>query len=102
MRVRAAGKNRRYAFFSALNVVTGEWLPADHDGKLGTHCLAFLKRVAATYPTGVLYGALNRPSAHTASLVQEWIEANWRMVLWCGSRSTRRTSITRPSGYGAR
>ncbi|MDP9381046.1 MAG: transposase [Chloroflexota bacterium] len=102
VRVPTSGKNGRYAFFGALNVVTGEWLPADHDRKLGTHFLAFLKRVAAAYPTGVLYVALDSASAHTASLVQEWIEANRRVVLWCGSRSTRRTSITPSSGCGAR
>ncbi len=83
VRVPTPGKNRRHTFSGALDAVTGQWHWADHDRKLAVHFVAFLKQVAATYPTGVLYLALDGAPAHTAKVVQRWLEANPRVkVLW--------------------
>ncbi len=83
VRVPTPGKNRRHAFFGALDAVTGQWLWADHQRKLATHFVCFLKAVAEAYPTGVLYLALDSAPTHTAKVVQRWLEANPRVrVLW--------------------
>lgn len=83
VRVATPGKNRRHAFFGALDAVTGEWHWADHDRKLAVHFVAFLKQVVAAYPTGVLYLALDSAPAHTAKVVEKWLVANPRVkVLW--------------------
>ncbi len=83
VRVATPGKNRRHAFFGALDAVTGEWHWADHDRKLAVHFVAFLKAVAEAYPTGALYMALDSAPTHTAKVVHSWLETNPRVrVLW--------------------
>ena len=66
VRVPTPGKNRRHAFFRALDAATGEWHWVHHDRKLAMHFVAFLKQIAAAYPTGTLYLALDSAPAHTA------------------------------------
>ncbi len=83
VRVTTPGKNRRHAFFGALDAVTGQWHWVDHERKLAVHFLAFLKQVAAAYPTGVLYLVFDGAPAHIAKVVYKWLEANPRVVvLW--------------------
>ncbi len=83
VRMPTPGKNRRHAFFGALDAVTGEWHWADHDRKLAVHFVAFLEQVSAAYPTGGLYLALDSAPAHIAKVVEKWLVANPRVVvLW--------------------
>ncbi len=83
VRVATPGKNRRHAFFGALDAVTGEWYWMDHERKLAMHFVTFLDRIVAAYPTGALYLALDSAPAHTAKVVDKWLSANPRVhVLW--------------------
>lgn len=83
VRVPTPGKNRRHAFFGALDAITGEWYWADHDRKLAVHFVAFLEAVSEAYPGGVLYLALDSAPTHTAKVVQKWLLTNPRVhVLW--------------------
>ncbi len=83
VRVPTPGKNRRHAFFGALDAVTGQWYWMDSERKLAAHFVAFLKQVVAAYPTGTLYLALDSAPAHTAKVVEKWLVANPRVkVLW--------------------
>jgi transposase len=83
VRVPTPGKNRRHAFFGALDAATGQWFWAGHDRKLAVHFVAFLKAVIEAYPVGVLYLVLDSAPTHTAKVVQKWLSANPRVhVLW--------------------
>lgn len=82
-RIPTPGTNRRRAFFGALDAVSGQWFSADHERKLAVHFVAFLQRLAAVYPTGTVYLALDNAPTHTAKVVQRWLAAYPRMhVLW--------------------
>ncbi len=83
VRVPTPGKNRRHAFFGALDAVTGEWYWMDSERKLAAHFVTFLNRIVAAYPTGALYLALDSAPTHTAKVVDKWLLANPRVrVLW--------------------
>lgn len=82
-RIPTPGTNRRRAFFGALDAVSGRWFSADHERKLAVHFVTFLQRLAAAYPTGTLYLALDNAPTHTAKVVQRWLAANPRVqALW--------------------
>jgi len=81
VRVPTPGKNQKHAFFGALDAVTGRWFWTDHARKLAVHFVAFLDQIAAAYPTGRLYIALDGAPAHTAKVVQRWAEAHPRVTL---------------------
>lgn len=81
VRVPTPGQNHKHAFFGALDAVTGQWLWADHARKLAVHFVAFLDQIAAAYPTGRLYIALDGAPAHTAKAVQRWAAAHPRVTL---------------------
>ena len=80
VRVPTPGTNARHAFFGALDAVSGRWLWADHDRKLASHFVAFLEHLAAAYPTGLLYLALDGAPAHTATVVERWLAAHPRVM----------------------
>ena len=83
VRILTPGTNWRRAFFGALDVVSGQWFCADHERKLAVHFVAFLQRLAAAYPTGPLYLALDNAPTHTAKVVSTWLAAHPRVqVLW--------------------
>jgi len=83
VRVATPGTNRKRAFFGALDAVSGAWLSADHDRKLAVHFVAFLQRIAAAYPAGPLYLAMDNVTMHDAKVVRAWLAANPRVrVLW--------------------
>jgi hypothetical protein len=83
VRVPTPGTNRTRAFFGALDAATGAWFAVDHDRKLAIHFVAFLQRIAAAYPTGPLYLALDNVKMHDAKVVRAWLAANPRVrVLW--------------------
>ena len=83
VRVPTPGKNRRHAFFGALDAVTGQWYWADYERKLAVHFVAFLEAVVRAYPAGALYLALDSAPAHTAKVVEKWLASNPRVVvLW--------------------
>jgi transposase len=82
-RIPTPGTNRRRAFFGALDAVSGQWFSADHERKLAVHFVAFLQRLAAAYPTGTVYLALDNAPTHTAKVVQRWLAAQPRVqALW--------------------
>ncbi len=80
VRIPTPGSNARHAFFGALDAVSGRWLWADHDRKLANHFVTFLEQVVTTYPTGVLYLALDGAPAHTAKVVERWLAAHPRVI----------------------
>lgn len=83
VRVPTPGTNRKRAFFGALDAVTGAWFSADHDRKLAVHFVAFLRQIAAAYPAGPLYLAMDNVKMHDAKVVRAWLAANPRVrVLW--------------------
>ena len=82
-RILTPGTNRRRAFFGALDAVSGQWYSTDHERKLAVHFVAFLQRLAAAYPTGPLYLALDNAPTHTAKVGQRWLVAHPQVqVLW--------------------
>ena len=93
VRVPTPGTNRRHAFFGALDAVSGHWFFVDHDRKLAVHFVAFLQRLAAAYPTGPLYLALDQAPAHTAKVVQTWLKAHPRVtLLWLPKYAAHETN----------
>ena len=83
VRVPTPGTNARRAFFGALEAVSGQWLSTDQDRKLAVHFVAFLRQIAAAYPTGPLYLAMDNVKMHDAKVVRAWLAAHPRMqVLW--------------------
>ncbi len=92
-RVPTPGTNRRRAFFGALDAVTGHWFFVDHDRKLAVHFVAFLQRLAVAYPSDSLYLALDQAPAHTAKVVQTWLQAHPRVtVLWLPKYAAHQTN----------
>jgi len=82
-RIPTPGTNRRRAFFGALDAVSGQWFSADHERKLAVHFVAFLQRLAAASPTGMVYLALDNAPTHTAKVVGKWLTAHPQVhVLW--------------------
>ncbi len=82
-RIPTPGTNRRRAFFGALDAISGQWFSADHERKLAVHFVAFLQRLVAAYPTGLLYLVLDNAPTHTAKVVGKWLAAHPRVhVLW--------------------
>jgi transposase len=83
VRVPTPGTNARRAFFGALDVVSGAWFSVDHERKLAVHFVAFLQHIAAAYPTGPLYVAMDNVKMHDAKVVRAWLAAQPRVqVLW--------------------
>ncbi|MDQ2828666.1 MAG: IS630 family transposase, partial [Chloroflexota bacterium] len=83
VRVPTPGTNRKRAFFGALNAATGAWFSIDRDRKLAVHFVAFLQQIAAAYPSGPLYLAMDNVKMHDAKVVRAWLAANPRIrVLW--------------------
>jgi hypothetical protein len=83
VRVPTPGTNARRAFFGALEAVSGQWFSTDQDRKLAVHFVAFLQQIAAAYPTGPLYLAMDNVKMHDAKVVRAWLAAHPRVqVLW--------------------
>jgi transposase len=83
LRIPTPGTNAKRAFFGALDAASGRWSWVDHDRKLAVHFVAFLDHLAAQYPTGPLYLALDNAPTHTAKVVERWLAAHPRVqVLW--------------------
>jgi len=83
LRIPTPGQNAKRAFFGALDAVSGRWLWADQERKLAVHFVAFLDHLAAQYPTGTLYLAMDNVATHHAKMVQRWLGARPRVqALW--------------------
>jgi transposase len=83
LRIPTPGTNAKRAFFGALDAASGRWHWVDHDRKLAVHFVAFLEQVAAQYPTGTLYLAMDNVATHHAKVVRRWLAAHPRVqVLW--------------------
>jgi len=83
LRVPTPGTNAKRAFFGALDAVSDTFHTADHDRKLAVHFVAFLQRLADTYPVGPLVLAMDNVQTHDAKLVRAWLAAHPRVtVLW--------------------
>jgi transposase len=83
LRIPTPRTNAKRAFFGALDAATGRWHWADYERKLAVHVVSFLEQVAAAYPTGTLYLALDNVATHHAKVVQRWLAAHPRVqVRW--------------------
>jgi transposase len=83
LRIPTPGTNAKRAFFGALDAASGCWHWADHERKLAVHFVAFLEQVAAAYPSGMLYLAMDNVAMHHAKVVQRWLAAHPHVqVLW--------------------
>ena len=83
LRVPTPGQNAKRAFFGALDAVSGTFHTADHERKLAAHFVAFLQRLADTYPGEPLTLVLDNVQMHRARAVARWLTANPRVaVLW--------------------
>jgi len=83
VRVPTPGQNAKHAFFGALDAVSGVFHWIDQERKLAVHFVAFLEQLAAAYPDGPLFLALDGSSCHTAKVVTGWLAAHPRVrVLW--------------------
>lgn len=83
LRIPTPGTNAKRAFFGALDAATGHWFWVDHERKLAVQFVAFLEHLAAQFPTGTLYLALDNAPTHTAKVVQRWLAAQPRVqALW--------------------
>ena len=79
--------------------MSGHWFFVDHDRKLAVHFVAFLQRLAAAYPTGPLYLALDQAPAHTAKVVQAWLKAHPRVtLLWLPKYAAHEINPSNASG----
>jgi len=82
-RVPTPGTNAKRAFFGALDAGSGAFHAVDHDRKLAVHFVAFLQRLADTYPRERLVLAMDNVRMHDAKVVRAWLAANPRVsVLW--------------------
>jgi len=83
LRVPTPGTNAKRAFFGALDAASGAFHVADHDRKLAVHFVAFLQRLADSYPDERLTLVLDNVQMHDAKVVRAWCAANPRVaVLW--------------------
>jgi transposase len=83
LRVPTPGTNAKRAFFGALDAAGGAFHAADHDRKLAVHFVAFLQRLADTYPDGPLVLAMDNVRTHDAKVVRAWLARHPRVtVLW--------------------
>lgn len=83
LRIPTPGQNAKRAFFGAREAASGVWHWVDHDRKLAVYFVAFLDELAAYYPTGTLYLAMDNVATHQAKVVQRWLAAHPRVrVLW--------------------
>lgn len=83
VRVPTPGKDAKRAFFGALDAASGAFHWADRERKRAVDFVAFLERIAAAYPTGPLFLAMDGAPIHTAKVVAAWLAANPRaQVLW--------------------
>jgi transposase len=83
LRIPTPGTNAKRAFFGALDAASGCWHWVDQDRKLAVHFVAFLEHLAAHYPTGTLYLAMDNVATHHAKAVQRWLTAHPRVrILW--------------------
>src|SRR5260370_8812680 len=81
VRVPPPGTTARHAFWGGVDAVSGRWVCGDHDRKLAIHFVSLLEQLAAAYPAGRLYLALDGASAHTAKVVERWLAAHPRVIL---------------------
>jgi transposase len=77
------GQNAKRAFFGALDASSGAFHWVDADQKRAVDFLPFLKKLVAIYPDGPLFLVLDGAPAHTAKIIERWLEANPRVrLLW--------------------
>lgn len=89
------GKNAKHAFFGALEASSGVFHWTDHERKLAVNFLAFLKKLAETYPEGPLFLVLDSAPAHRAKVVEKWLAADPRVeVLWLPKYSAHEVNPT--------
>jgi transposase len=82
-RVPTPGTNAKRAFFGALDAQSGVVHTTDHARKLAVPFVSFLKHLAATYPTGPLYLAMDNVQMHDAKVVRQYLATQPRVqVLW--------------------
>lgn len=81
VRIPTPGQNAKRGVFGALNLRTGEWFYQLTAHKRSADFIAFLGRLVAAYPTGLIYVLVDNASIHTSKAVQQWLVAQGRVVL---------------------
>ena len=81
VRIPTPGQNAKRGVFGALNLRTGEWFYQLAAHKRSADFIAFLGRLVAAYPTGLIYVLVDNASIHTSKAVQQWLAAQDRVVL---------------------
>ncbi len=81
VRIPTPGQNAKRGVFGALNLRTGEWFYQLAAHKRSADFIAFLGRLVAAYPTGLIYVLVDNASIHTSKAVQQWRVAQGRVVL---------------------
>ncbi len=72
MRVPAAGEDRKFAVFGALDDASGEGLWQVSPGKDGAAFVAFLERLAGEWPDGPIVVVLDNVGYHKGRLAKRW------------------------------
>jgi len=68
------------SLFAALNIATGEVTHEARPRHTGADFLAFLRRLARTYPDGELHVVLDNVSTHKTPAVRAWLERHPRIT----------------------
>ena len=84
LRVPAAGEDRKFAVFGALDDASGRLVSQTSDRKDGTAFVAFLDRLAAAFPDGPIVVVLDNVGSHKGRLAKDWWLAHQDRVrpLW--------------------
>lgn len=84
MRVPAAGEDRKFAVFGALDYASGRLVWRLSPGKDGAAFVAFLDHLAAAFPDGPLVVVLDNVGYHKGRLAKDWWMAHQDRVrpLW--------------------
>jgi putative transposase len=81
VRIPTPGQNAKRGVFGALNLRSGAWFYQLAAHKRSADFIAFLGRLAAAYPNGLIYVLVDNASIHTSQAVQQWLAAQSRVVL---------------------
>ena len=88
MKIPAAGEDRKFAVFGALNYATGQIVWQLRPQKDGKAFVAFLDHLVATLPEGPMVIVLDNVGYHKGRLAKDWWMAHQTGCVRCGYRRT--------------
>ncbi len=87
--VMTPGKNRRRTIFGAVDLHTGRWCYQVTRKAIGATFLAFCEQLLVAYPAAPQVAVVcDNQIIHRSKLVQGWLAAHPRLVVWHGARSS--------------